>query len=209
VDDGEDEGRATRLGVRSPIEKTDIEADAGLRLSTHPKAYTRLQWDHMWTADYWIIRPGQRIFFQTDKGFGTQSGLTFHRWLGRKPKAFFQANSSAELTQESDGIELDQSFRLGKIREALEPMDRWTQMMGDRDIVQGSVIRVGMHGHLNGGESIIDGYRAGFIHREPIYKKWMFLSVNPDLLWENDSHWTTEFRLRIGIDMLFWGSVDR
>jgi hypothetical protein len=105
-------------------------------------------------------------------------------------------------------VEFGQSFRFGKVREALEPMDSWTEMLGDRDIARGVVLRAGLYGHSE-DESTIDNYRLGVVIRRPLYKKWMYLSINPELLWANDSDWETEFRLRVNVDMLFWGSIER
>ncbi len=202
------DGRRTRLGISRMREDLNLETDTGLRLRVRPEAYARLQWKRPWNAKYWVFRPGERLFYETDKGFGELTSFTIHRWLGRKPRTFIQSISEAEYSQTSEGVEFGQSFRFGKVREALEPMDSWTEMLGDRDIARGVVFRAGMYGHSD-DESTIDNYRLGVVIRRPLYKKWMYLSINPELLWANDTDWETEFRLRITMDMLFWGSIER
>jgi hypothetical protein len=210
IDENEEDagGRTTRLGLYRFQKEYNISTDAGLRLRTIPEAYARIQWGRNWNPGLWVIRPGQRFFYETGEGFGSLTSLTFHRWVSTKPHVFIQAISSAETSERSEGTELEQAFRVGKVKEALESMDRWERVLGDRDIARGYVFRFSVTGH-DEHESVVDGYRLGAVIRRPLYKKWIYLHINPELMWENDSNWETELRVRVSFDMLFWGAQER
>jgi hypothetical protein len=206
--DEDTSGRTTRIGISQFREDLNLEADAGARIRVQPEAYVRLQWDHYWIPGYWVIRPAERLFYETDKGYGEQTSLTAHRWLGRNPTVFIQSLTSAEVSQSSDGVEFEQFFRVGKLREVLEPMGHYKRVSGDRDIARGLVFRAGLFGHSE-EVTTVDGYRIGLLDRHPLYKKWIYLSTIPELLWERDRDFKTELRIRISVDMLFWGSIER
>ncbi|MFO7535950.1 MAG: hypothetical protein R6X19_09780 [Kiritimatiellia bacterium] len=204
-----DEGeRTTRLGLYRFRKEYNISTDTGVRLRTIPEAYARIQWGHNWNPGLWVIRPGQRFFYETDKGYGSLTSLTFHRWVSTKPHVFIQAISSAENSETSQGTEFEQVFRVGKVREALEFMDRWERVLGDRDIARGYVFRFSVTGR-DEHESVVDGYRLGAVIRRPLYKKWIYLHINPEVMCENDSNWEPELRIRVSFDMLFWGAQER
>lgn len=206
--DPEEGARATRLGLYGVQKNLHISTDTGVRLRTLPEAFARIQWGRNWNRSLWVIRPGQRFYYETSKGFGSLTSLTFHRWIGDNPNVFFQAISSVERGEDTEGTELQQAFRLGKVKEALETMDRWERVLGDRDIAKGYVFRASVDGHSE-NESVMDGYRIGVVVRHPLYKKWIYLHLNPELRWENESDWETELRVRVAVDMLFWGAQER
>ncbi len=204
----EETERSTRLGISQFIENLNVDTDLGVRLRIQPEAYARAQWRRAWTPRYWVIRPQERLFYETDKGLGEVTSLTIHRWLGRKPRVFIQSISLAEFSESTEGVEYYQGIRLGKLRESLEPMDHWTRLLSDQDIARGMVLRAGVSAHSS-GTTEMDSYQVGFTDRRPLYKKWIYLSLNPVLIWPRDEDWKTVFQFRISVDMLFWGSIER
>lgn len=207
VDDTEQE-RVTRLGVSTLAKRFDIEADAGVRLRMLPEAFAQLKWEPRWTQGLWVFRPGQRLFAETGDGLGTLTSFSAHRWCGPEMNRYVQSVSAARLAQRTEGWEFEQTFKLGRVDEILEGSAVWNRLIGDRDVARGENLRLSFFGHSE-EVTTLDTCRLGMVFRRPFWRKWIYLQTTPELQWDRDNYWRTGIGLKVGLDMLFWGTVER
>ena len=207
--DDTDVDPAPRLGVSRVAKRFDVESDAGVRLRNPPVAFARLKWEPVWTADLWVFRPGQRFFIESGKGLGTLTTFGIHRWWGPRLNRFSQSMTAATLTQRSEGWEGEQTFRLGRVKEILEGDLSWLQLAGDRRIARGETLRLSFFGHSDEESTTHDSTRLGLVIRRPCHRKWIYLQITPEMQWTRNNDWHTEYLLKIGLDLLFWGDVER
>jgi hypothetical protein len=207
IDNTESE-RATRLGVSALAKRFDIEADAGVRLRLLPEAFAQLKWEPRWTGGLWVFRPGQRLFAETGDGVGTLTSFGAHRWCGPGMNRYVQSVSAARRAQRTEGWEFEQTFKAGYVEEILEGNPLWTRLIGDRDIARGQNLRFSLFGHSE-DVTTLDSCRLGMVIRRPCRRKWIYLQATPELQWDRDNYWRTGVALKVGLDMLFWGTVER
>jgi hypothetical protein len=207
ADDSDDTG-ATRLGVSRMVRKLDIESDVGVRLRIPPVAFAQLKWEPLWSRELWVFRPGQRLFVESGEGFGTLTSFGIHRWCGSEMNRYVQSISALRRTQRSDGWEGEQTFKLGRVEEVLEGIPSWNRVIGDRDIARGENLRFSLFGHSESATTL-DGIRLGMVFRRPCRGTWIYLQTTPEVQWKRDNDWRPEYVLKLSLDMLFWGMLER
>lgn len=196
----ETEGKPMTLGLRRFMKECSVSSDLGVRLKIEPEAYARLSWQPRWMLNHWIVMPQQRIFFETDDRWGALSGLRLYRWCDAKKSICIGSISSVKWTEREDAFEWEQTLKFGKIREIILRCD---QLSGysRQDVANGGDLGLSVFGR----DDQIEAYRLSLGLRKPVYKKWIFLEVEPALEWNREHDFGTGYRLTIGLDMLFWG----
>ena len=200
--------KGATAGVQKKLKNLPIDLSVGVRLRLPPEGFVKLTWKTRWDVGNWRIVPSQKVFYETDEGFGEVTTLAATRLFGGNSRGVLGSVSSARLTEKTDGLEWSQSLRLGYIGETIEKDYRRKSIRTD-DLARGVGMKIVAYGHDNGSTSIIDRYRLTFTHRRPLYKKWIYLEISPEVQWRNIYEWDPEYTLRIGFDMLFWGTEDR
>ena len=64
--------------------------------------------------------------------------------------------------------------------------------------------RASTFGHVS-GEAIMDRYRGTLVFRFPLYRNYIYGEIMPEIEWRNENDWDAVQRIRLGVDMLFWG----
>lgn len=138
---------------------------AGLLLQLPPGGFTRarLRWA-IPAGELFLTRLATSGFWRTDTGFGTSLDASLER--GIKRAALLRLSGQVQLTEVSRGVEW--STELAAFR-------AFTRA------VAGSV-GVGMLG-ASDAHPVIDRYRFATRLRSDVYRRWLFLEVEPEVYW--------------------------
>jgi hypothetical protein len=138
---------------------------AGLLLQLPPGAFTRarLRWA-IPVGELFLTRLATSVFWRTDTRFGTSLDASLER--GIKRAALLRLSGQAQLTEESRGVEW--STELAAFR-------AFTRT------VAGSV-GFGMLGATD-AQPAVDRYRFATRLRTDVYRRWLFLEVEPEVYW--------------------------
>lgn len=198
-----------QIGVRN-VWKEIIHTDVGIRAKWIPEVFARADWRPKWEYKHTLIQPLQRVFYESGDGIGSLTSLTIHRWFGPNNSSFWQSVSAAKYTTKTtDGLEMEQSFKLGWISEVLESKWSWRRVVGSEDIARGHTLRYSIFGHASSDIDQIDRHRLTYTYRTRVYKHWIYLEVSPGVEATDENDWEMASILTVGIDMLFWGTYER
>jgi hypothetical protein len=106
-------------------------------------------------------------------------------------------------TEYSNGVEWSQSGTIAYVWRLLREEDRGRGVRRETTS-RGIGIRGIAFGH-KAGSGIVDKYRLSLVYRQPIYKKWLYMEIAPQMEWRNDRDWDPVPILTFGLDALFWG----
>ncbi len=189
------------------LKKLPVNLSVGIHFSWLPSAFIKTNWKRLYEVGVWYVIPEQRAYYKTDDGLGEVTSLNVYRWFGGNQCGYIRSTSAGRWTEESFGWEWEQLLTLGYVDKLIEEKESRGIVHGD-DVAEGYGIRGGVFGHKS-GSGVVDLYRITLMHRRPIYKEWMYLVSAVEVQWDNEYDWDEEYRLRVGLDMLFWGSRDR
>lgn len=192
-----------QAGLRHFAETLDIQSDLGVKGGLPPQGFAKVEWKPNWSADEWMFYPRQRVFYDTDDGFGELSSFTATRWLWGR--SFLKSVSALRWTEESKRLEWEQSCIVGYVRCYLEEKHEG-KIVDDQQTAQGISLRASVFGHRS-SEWIPDRYRVTVVYRRPLHKKWIYLELSPGVEWAEENNWSAVPNFRVGVDCLFWGPV--
>ncbi|MEM0966676.1 MAG: hypothetical protein AAGJ81_11055 [Verrucomicrobiota bacterium] len=176
-------------------------ARLGVKLGLPVVGYAIASWQRNYRADAWHIRPSGDVFYQTDdEGFGTGTNLLFGRWWGRFTG---KSSSGIRITEATEGFEWASAIDFMHAARLIEPSDD-PPLISSSALNRGLALTYRISGHISGSKTI-DEHRVSLTYRYPLRKNWMFLVISPEIRWERDNDWGPDERIRVGIDMLFWG----
>lgn len=198
----DDEG--LRIGARRWNKRYNIRTDLGVRARWPPEAFARIEWRPDWSAGPWRFAPRQRLFYETDDGFGEMTSLAVSRWFGPGQRNTAASSTSGKWTTEEEVFEWEQTFSFGHVIALLDERDR-----GRGAAWHDTTRFLGARYSCFGADSILTEHRVVFGYRWPLYRHWIFGDIGPGVEWKNVNDWDMSFRLNIGIDMLFWGVQSR
>lgn len=221
--------QGSQLGLRHIWDAAQIRTSAGIKTTWLPEFFARAEWIPQYAIDTWVLQPRQQVFYESSEGIGSLTSLTFHRWFGSKRDTFLQSVTAGKYSVKgTDGVELEQTLKIGWISEALEDKWTWKRAVGERDMARGHLLSMGAFGHVSSNEEAMDLYRLSYIYRCPVYKHWIYLEVAPGLDYtgpddlegkdgeavqednlDDKEDWRLVPTIRIGVDMLFWGTYER
>jgi len=207
IDPAEREQNA-QIGIRSS--RKYIHTDVGVKFSWPPVVFARAEWRPDWSVEHTVLRPKQRIYYESDDGFGSLTSFTVHRWFGANNDMFWQSISAAKYnTKKTDGVELEQTLKVAWIRQALEAKWNWKRVLNTEDIARGHILRYSVFGHVSSEEEQVDRHRFTYTFRKPLYKHWIYLELAPGVEFRQEDDWDIGPLFTIGVDMLFWGTYER
>lgn len=200
--------RSARIGV----ERTwtdDFHATLGLMASFRPQVYTHLDWSPTWATGHWKLYPFERLYWESRDGAGAITSVMADRWQGFwnfRPAASFKwsekqrdADVASLQPGHGRGWEWEVSLSLGYITELLRESDIRRRINGN-DMARGTSVRFGVFG-TPGQEN---KYLLTFFLKRELWHRWIYYVLAPEIEWNRVHHWGREFRLNVGIDMLFW-----
>lgn len=196
--------RGAQVGVRRSLDDYHINLDAGVRATWLPEAFLKAEWKPDWYLEKWKVSPRQRFYWQSDDGFGEVTQLQLLRWFGERKQGVFQSVTAAKWTEESEGVEWEQSVKMGRAYGLINEAKRGKTNVSSEDATRGYGMRYTLFGH-DSGEFVIDRHRVTLLYRFPLHKDWIFMDVLPEVEWKDENDWEFNPGIRIGVDCLFWG----
>jgi hypothetical protein len=207
--------RGFNAGLRKATRNFNV--DAGVNVKWLPELFARVDWRPHWTVSGWKIYPVQRVYWESEDGYGSVSsldinGLLRRRWLVKSTSAVRWrevANDDEAPPEDPEeffdgdrGFEWEQSLSLGYVTKLMSVKDRGRIVSFDR-VAEATGIRASLFGHTEGDYAGPDRVRVSLGHRRPIYKNWIFLVIVPEVEWYKEFDWEFVPRIRVGFDMLF------
>ncbi|OGV68085.1 MAG: hypothetical protein A2283_18780 [Lentisphaerae bacterium RIFOXYA12_FULL_48_11] len=188
------------VGLQHILEDLHLHSRIGVKWRDAPVGIAKTEWRPKYSIGKMTIYPRQRIFYETDDGLGELTSLTLNRWLGRN---FARLVSAGKWTEQTTGIEWEQSFLLGHVIKRIEE-SKTADIVSNDDVAQGFGVRYSIFGHNSTDEQLVDRHRLTFIYRHPLYQNWLFFQVAPGIEWRNEDEWDPIPSIQFGLDTLFW-----
>ncbi len=195
---------ALRMGVGTLTHIPHVSVNAGVRITWPPEAFLDLSWRPLWTLEEWTIMPMQQVFYETEDGVGEQTQLALFRWFGKRQQWSAGSMTAGTWSQSTAGLEWEQTLKGGYIRELLEEKVRG-KMIDRSDLAQGTGLRYSMFG----SDGKLTEHRLMLSHRRPLYKKWIYIELNPGFKWRADHAWQADPFVLCGLDFVFWGTPEK
>lgn len=181
--------------VLAPLDILDLDASAGVELNWPPVYYGKMDVARVFNVGSWRFHPKQRFYWMSDDGFGEITTLTAYWWLSEQLVS--RSISTVRFSDVSRGVEWKQSIAAGRI------------LIGDvYDMRHVIGAQMEVRGNYEKEEFWAEEYRLSLLYRWPMYREWMFWEVVPEVVWREEDKFEPVFRLRCGIDILFWGKND-
>ncbi len=193
-----DNGFQVGLSRESKFKKKSIlENSIGVKVKWLPVLFVESKIRRRWAGSDWIIYPQQKFYWESDDGVGEKTTLFMTKWL--TDQWVVRSDTGVRWTERSDGVEWDQSIGLLNIFESLVEGDRKSDLFY---AYKGAGVEFSMFGHHD-GHSVMDRYRISYIYRRPLYQRWIYLNLIPEINWRDDNGWTTDPGIRIGFELVF------
>ena len=198
-DNLEREDKGWTVGARSKKNPLNISTDVGVRAKWLPEVFVRAAWKPSWHWGAWQWFFEQRVFWESDDGFGQLQSLQAHRWL-RQNQWFYRQSTSGKLTETSDGYEWEQSFAAGRALTLFDETRRQSQRrIGVADVISGYSLRA----IVFGGDDNVTQYRLLGAYRFDLYRQFVIGDVRAGPQWREEQGWGTEGRVGLGIEVHF------
>jgi hypothetical protein len=159
---------------------------AGLAFKPEPVPKFRIQGRWSKKLNPWTVRLTERGFWRSDDGFGEKTQLDFLRPIGDQND--FKASTEAIWSETSEGVDLGQVFS-------------FSHVISRKKVV---AVRVGAAAHTE-PSTIMDQYFIRFPYRQRIHSNWMFLELEPGVIFPNDRDFKATPLVILRVDMLFGG----
>ncbi len=189
-------GTETRVGKKSLL-----DTKLGVKWKLPPVGFGELTASRLIDWDEGHMYPKIKGYYETDDGFGSQGTLVIEKWPARQ--CMVQSVSAVNWAENTEGMEWEQSFLGLYLLKAY--VDKNVEL---DNIHRGLGLKASAFGHKVGA-GVVDRYRLTFGYRFALYKHWIYMTIYPEVNWVNDFDWSTDPGLRIGLDMLFWGTPQR
>jgi hypothetical protein len=188
--------RETGLNVglqRSGLFLNKTKLRLGVRSSLD--AYASAAWAPEYLYRHWRLAPEARAYYRTDVGAGTIGSLLAVYRLKDRYRASQRA--SVEYGEKTDGdLEWLVNLSFAYLFEGDE-----------EDNHRALFTRFSSRGTFEDGTKTYDW--SPFRYRAPLYKKWIYWELGPEITWRRDDLWEPETTLRFGLSSMFWGTPDR
>ena len=198
----ESEDRGVKIGARKWFERLNLSADAGLRASWPLKPFARLTWVRDYEMETWRLRPMQRFALNRDDRLASISTLFVSRWLGADSGGIVVNSVSGKWTTEEPSWQWSQGIVLARVNRLLDESRRG-RTAGWADTARAT----GLLYVIFGEEGNVDTHRAGVSLRRPLYGQWIYGDLHTGMEWDRANDFDGSFFVRMGVDLLFWGTV--
>lgn len=156
--------------------------------------YAAAVWEPYWLKDRWYIGPIASVYYRSDKGFGSIGAIEFRYRIQDRFRAVYLP--SIEYYEKRDETEWLHNLLFTYVFEG----DEW-------DYRRAIFTRFSAFGTFESGPLL---YRwLPVYYRTPLYKKWLYLEMGPEIEWHDRSNWEPAPGFRVAVNALFWGTADR
>jgi len=189
-----DQERQASVGVRTmwrTVLNSELSLGGGLRWRSNvPVVYGELDW--RWHKD---IKGGKfsldpRGFWFSDDGFGQRISMTWTRQTHEKQ--WFQIRTAERSTEQTDGLECEQTFRYAWLRSGTG---------------RGWLARASFFPQFKSSTWIWDDSMVNLSWRDALYRKWIYYTLTPQIDFPKEDGYHPRPSFRIGIEILFGGKI--
>jgi hypothetical protein len=167
--------------------RAQLSIDAGLAFRPSPDPFTRLRGSYAYPIGKFLLRPTQFLFWERRDGLGFTSRLELDRRFGQSRLA--RLRGEVERSQEgTDGYEW----------KAIISFQRLTWKSS------GWRARFRVRGATDPPQEPKD-YRVQFLYRWLAYSKWLFIDIEPELMWRRNHDWEISPGISLRLEALFGG----
>lgn len=170
--------------IRQWADRWGIDSDLGIKLRFPPEPYARVRGGRSWFIELWEARLSQSLFWRRSQGAGATTELVLQRAL--EGPQFFQAVTSATWLDRDQRFYYNQSATFSHEFSPLHAIQ----------------LRLGVSAESE-PDTRITSYFMQLPWRRNIYRKWLFLEVRPELLFEEASDFTVQPRLFFVLEAYF------
>jgi hypothetical protein len=189
--------RGLSLGVESRgwlIKKARFRVSVRSSSQTGIDLETRYYWEPSWRHHNWVVKPHLGVYYSGEKGFGTLSFLFMEYHLVDRFQGFYLP--AINQNEELQSAEFSHNFVL------------LYQFEGtDEDYHRAVMTRLSIEGTLDENAEVYRWEPIGY--RAPLYKKWLYYHLAPQVNWRRENNWEPEMALRLYIEALFFGTEER
>jgi len=182
------------LGVRTmwrQLRHSQFSLGGGLKWrSSVPVVYGELDWQYKRDLAGGEFRLDPRGFWYSDDGFGQVTSMTWTRQTYKKQ--WLQLRAAERSTEQTDGIELEQTLRYVWLRSGN---------------TRGWVAQASAFPHLKSSTWYWDDFLVNLSWRDALYRKWIYYTVTPQIDFPEEDNYKVRPSLRIGIEILFGGKI--
>jgi len=172
--------------LRDISDTVNLDTGIGLHLRRGvPDPYVRARIGKSFYPGSWEVRPLEEVYWKYHKGQGVRSQLLLQRPLSRLQ--FFRSVSEIDWVYRERRTYAGQDFILTREISSLQAVQAHVGVRGESE-----PMRV-VNWFVNVG------------WRRNIYKKWLFLELRPELLFDRDEDFRAEPRLFITLEGFFGG----
>jgi hypothetical protein len=190
----------------------NVDTSAGVKLQWLPVAYGKISWGPLWRLGAVNLYPYQKAYWESDEGIGEVTSFVADYWQGGWD---FRSSSAAKWSEkrarddrkdenEPRGWEWSQGFMAAYACELIDQRDRGRLAGGD-DLARGGGVRL----LLEGNPEHTDRIRTTLFYKLPLYRGWIYTFAAPEVIWERESGWVPGYGVKVGVDILFWGTSER
>lgn len=166
-----------------------LSVDGGVEIDPWPALFALIQLRHAIALGYgWTVHLKQQGFRYKDDGFGELSQIDFEQPYQRG--ALFRSTSAAKWTEESDGVEMEQTFT-------------WEipLKINERSIAPSATLFWHKESAM-----LADNYRVNITCRTRIFRTWLFFEIKPQIEFPRDNNFEFTPSIRFNVDVFFNGS---
>jgi len=174
-----------------------LDNSIGVKVKWLPTLFAESKIRRRWDGDDWVVYPQHKFYWESDDGFGMVTTMGATKWID--DQWVLRSDTGVRWTEKSDGVEWDQSFSITDIFESLVEGDRKSDLYYAYKAVG---VRFSIFGHHD-GHNVMDRYRISYTYRRPLYKRWVYLNLTPEINWRDDNGWDTDPGIRIGVELVF------
>jgi len=194
----EQEERGINVGLRRQLKELKITSDVGVKARLPPELFARVQWRPEWTWGETSLGFEQRFFWENEDGFGSLTQFNGYRWLGDTHHWLVRSLTAGRITESTEGLEWQQTFTLGHMTHLVNE-DHRQQNLGTNDTLECLAFKASGFGE----DKFLDKYRATVLYRRPVYKQFVLVEVEPGVEWRDENEWKTQFRIDVGMVLIF------
>ncbi len=198
----ESDERGVKIGARKWFEQLNVSADAGMRASWPPKSFARLTWVRDYEPETWRLRPMQRFVLNRDDRFASVSTLSVSRWLGADNGGIVVNTVSGKWTLEEPSWQWSEGIAVARVNRLLDESRR-----GRTTVWADTAWATGLRYTIFGEGDRLNTHRAGVSLRRPLYGQWVYGELQTGMEWDRDDDFDGSFFVRMGVDLLFWGTA--
>ena len=167
----------------------DLTTDAGVRLRFPSRVFARSRARHSWFYQEWEMRLSPSVEWNSHDDLRSSLNMLWQRPL--PASHFFRSETEVTWVRPEHGFFYSQDFYISREFSATNAL----------------LYQVGVRGQSNPNDHVTQ-YFIDLRWRKAVHKKWLFVELRPELLWDEEQHFSPRNRLFITVEALF-GDLDR